>query len=80
MRCYIPASDADGAIEFLIVELGEMNMKLMETEWCVDYDNTEWEHPDNQTEEGAYVAEARDSGDIIFGTFYSWEDQAPDVA
>jgi hypothetical protein len=79
VRCYIPADDAERAIEFLQSELGEMKMKLIETEWCVDYDNTEWENPDNETED-EYVSEARETSGIVFDTFYTWGHDAPDVA
>ena len=54
-------------------------MKLIKTEWCVDYDNTEWENPDNRTED-AYVAEARVSGEIVFDMFHSWGHDGPDIA
>lgn len=79
VRCYIPAVDTECAISLLTNTLRDMKMALVETEWCVDYDNTEWENPGDQTEE-AFVADARESGTIVFGTFHSWGHGAPDVA
>jgi len=79
VRCYIPADDADRAIELLQIELDEMKMNLAETEWCVDYDNTEWNNPDNETE-NELVSESRETNAIVFGTFHTWGHDAPDVA
>lgn len=71
VRCYIPAVDTDGAINCLKNKLNAMTMRLVSIEWCVDYDNTEWETPNNETEDN-YVAEARDTGEIIFDSFHTW--------
>ena len=78
VRCYIPAHDATSAIKFLVAELIGMKMRLVETEWCVDHDETEWDNP--KDEEGdACVQKARDSGDIVFDTFHTWGHDAPDA-
>lgn len=78
VRCYIPAADIDNAIECLKIELREMKIKLVEIEWCVDYNHTEWENSTNEDEEN-YVVEARDSGKIVFDSFHTWGHDTLDV-
>ncbi len=71
VRCFIPAVNAEKAMELLKLELEEMKMKLVETEWCVDYENTEWENPENESQDDL-VQEARSIDGIVFETFLTW--------
>ena len=79
VRCYIPAENANHAIGLLEATLDEMKMKLLETEWCVDHDATEWENADCDTAD-SLVSDARNTGRIHFDTFHTWGHDAPDVA
>ena len=65
VRCYIPAQDSQLAGERLGAELVKMKMELVETEWCVDYDNTVWDNPEDPIE-SRLVAEVRETGDVLF--------------
>ena len=76
VRCYIPAASEELAIQLLKTKLRDMKMRIVEMEWCVDYDNTEWENSDND-DEYEFVAYARDTGDVVFGSFHTWGRDAP---
>ena len=78
VRCYIPAGDASRAMDMLNDELLGMRMELIETDWCVDYENTEWDKPGNPAELDL-VSESRSTGDILFGAFQTWPHDAPDA-
>lgn len=77
VRCYIPAKDAKTAKKELQGELKVMKMNLVEVDWCVDYDQTEWENP-NEIDEDDFVKEARETKTVIFGTFHTWTHAAPE--
>jgi len=71
VRCYIPAKVEKTAMTRLRAELKVMNMKLVDTEFCVDYDKTEWENPKDFADD-QYVKEARTTKTVIFATFHTW--------
>ena len=78
VRCYIPAASAELAMKMLSDELRHMKMDLVETEWCVDYENTDWDKPADPAEL-ELVAESRRTRDILFGVFHTWGHDALDA-
>lgn len=78
VRCHIPAIDAEAAIQTLAGDLADRAIQLIETEWCVDHDKTEWENPKDDAEQ-ALVDAARKSGCVIYGDFHTWGHNAPDA-
>lgn len=77
VRCYIPADNPIDAISLLEATLTEMKMRLVETEWCLDHDTTEWENP-VCIEADELVSEARNTGAVLFDTFHAWNHEAED--
>ncbi len=77
VRCYIPAANPRDAISLLEATLIQMKFKLIETEWCLDHDATDWENPACK-ESDELVSEARSTGTVVFGTFHTWSHDALD--
>lgn len=78
VRCYVAAPDDDSAMMKVIADLGERCFRLVDVEWCVDHDTTEWDKPnDAQSESSATLA--RETGEVIYDTFHTWGHDAPDA-
>ena len=76
VRCYIPAASAELAMKMLSDELRHMKMDLVETEWCVDYEDTDWDKPADPAEL-ELVAESRRTRDILFGVCLLYTSPSP---
>jgi hypothetical protein len=77
VRCYIPATSDNDALDKLRRTLAQTNLALVSVEWCVTEDEVEWETPnDSAGEEGAF--KAKESGIVVFGEFHVWGHDGPD--
>ena len=77
VRCYSVGSDAQDAGRRIQNALKASDLQLIEFEWCVNDDEVQWEHADDP-EGQAHVREARSSGEVVFGDFHVWRDEAVD--
>lgn len=73
VRCYIADKNEDAAIKRIKKALSEDFFEIVNVEWCVDYDSTEWENPDSD-EGDELVKEAQKTGNVIYGEFHVWEE------
>lgn len=78
VRCLVPASTPDEALTTLAARLKADGLELCETEWCVDFDGTEWRNPGDSAEI-ELAEQARSSGEVQYGTFHTWGHDAPDA-
>ena len=78
VRCYVAAPDDDSAMKKVIVDLGERHFHLVDVEWCVDHDTTEWDRPNDDQSE-SFATAARETGNVIYDTFHTWGHDAPDA-
>jgi hypothetical protein len=78
VRCLVPADSPDDALAVLSARLRADGLELYETEWCVDFDETEWTRKGDSPEKGL-AEQARTTGEVQYGTFYAWGHDAPDA-
>jgi hypothetical protein len=77
VRCHVRAANEIAAMETVKDDLNVRRMKLVDTEWCLDHDATNWEK--NDPHEQALVEEARSGGYVTYGAFDEWGHDAPDA-
>ncbi len=77
VRFYVPASDQDHARERLVQWATDECFRVVEIEWCVDYEEVEWECPDSETAQ-ELISLARDTGNVVHGEFHVWPPDAPE--
>ena len=68
--CYVLATDEMNATRILFDDLTKRRLHLVNINWCVDHDSTDWETPIGVTQDRS-VARARETGDVIYDTFHS---------
>ena len=73
VRCYVPAGDEDTALDLLRSAFDRDLLKLDKVEWCVNFESTEWENPDNE-EALKCVRQAEKSGEVVYGETHGWTD------
>lgn len=78
VRCLVPAGTPDDAFVALSMRLEADGLELLETEWCVDFESTEWENPSDFFEK-ELAKQARRTGAVQYGTFHTWGHDAPDA-
>lgn len=78
VKCYVSATDEMNATRLLHDDLTNRRFRLVNIEWCVDHDSTEWENP-NGVEQDHAVTRARETGDVVFGDFHAWRHRTDDV-
>lgn len=78
VRCYVAAPDGETAMEKIEADLKSQRFRLVETDWCVDHDTTDWDVPNDAESEG-FAATARETGEVVFDTFHLWGHDAPDA-
>ena len=78
VRCLVPSDSPDEALAALSARLEADGLELVETEWCVDFDSTEWRNP-GKSLENELAELARSTGTVQYGTFYTWGHDAPDA-
>lgn len=71
VRCYVEAASNDDAITRVRESLADNLFQLVEIEWCVDENSTQWENPDDETA-SELIAEARSCNEVVFGEFHVW--------
>lgn len=77
-RCYVCAESVHQAVGRVEDALKADLFRVVEFEWCVSDEATEWEDPDDPTAR-EMIAEARKPGDVVYGTFHYWGHEAPDA-
>jgi len=77
-RCYVRAASRNQALQRVRAALQADHFEVVEIEWCVDSEATDWENPDDPTS-GEMIAQARDIGEVVYGEFHSWGHEAPDA-
>lgn len=78
VRCLVPGDSPDDALARLGARLNSDGLELFGTEWCVDFDRTEWDSP-GDTSEKQLAEHARESGEVQYGTFHTWGHDARDA-
>ena len=78
VRCYVPASDEMNATRTLYEDLNQRCFRLVNIEWCVDHDSTDWENPENG-EQNSCVSSARATGAVVYGDFHTFGHDSPDA-
>ncbi len=77
VRCYVYCESEQTAMSRIGEALREDSFALVDTEWCVPDDETEWEKPDDP--DGLqFVSDAKDTGEVIFSEFMCWGYDATD--
>ena len=71
VRCYLPAADEMNATRILTTDLTHRRFRLVNIEWCVDHDATDWENPENEAQESC-VLNARRSGSVVYSEFHTF--------
>jgi hypothetical protein len=71
VRAYVQSATAEGAESLVRSAIAADGMTVVEVEWCVDDNETDWENP-NDGDAMAHVAAARLTVDVIYGEFYAW--------
>ena len=77
VRCYVSAPTKDLAIAKLHHSFQENHFDLVETEWCVNESEVEWEKPDDSIGKGI-ISAARQNDDVAYGEFHVWSHDAHD--
>ena len=77
VRCHVRAANEIAAMDKVKDDLHVRRMKLVDTEWYLDHDATNWEK--NDSDEQALVEEARNSGYVTYDAFHEWGHDAPDA-
>jgi hypothetical protein len=72
-RCYAPGDDAEDAEQAVRRMLEEERLRVVDVEWCLGYDDTEWEDPESE-EAAECVREAQESGEVILGRLDTWSE------
>ena len=76
VRAYIPAVSKKDALILLAKVLADIKFELIEVDFIVQEDLAEWANPDS-SEAGQSILEARESNEVVFSTFHTWQHGAP---
>lgn len=71
VRCYTPATSKKDALNRIKAKLGEVGVRLVRVEWCVNNDEVEWEAQDDVTA-AALIADATATGGPVLSEFHVW--------
>ncbi len=77
LRCYVSANNQQNAIAKIKDALAKDFFDVVNIEWCVDNELTEWDNPNNQEGE-KYIKKALSSGGVVYSEFHVWNHDAPD--
>jgi hypothetical protein len=75
--CFIPAASEEEARAKILAALAEDHYELVAVEYCIRYSRREWDDLEGKIKSG--VAEARVTGDVVYGAFHCWPHDAPDA-
>jgi hypothetical protein len=74
--CFIPALTEEEAQSIMRAALEEDHYRLVDTEHFLRYSREDWDDQDGKIKSG--VAEARATGELVYGEFHCWPHDAPD--
>jgi hypothetical protein len=71
VRCYVAAKSADAAMSRVKKELAGDRFKCVAIDWCVSFDEVDWEKPHSRLAARA-VAQARRDDVVVYSDFEGW--------
>jgi hypothetical protein len=78
VRCFVIENNEERATRRILASLMEDAFEIVDLEWLVDDISTEWDNPDDDTDH-EFMAEAENSGEVVYGIFHTWGHDAPDA-
>jgi hypothetical protein len=71
VRCYVLAHDPWSAAERCKLALDEIELSVVDVDWCVKDSETDWENSADDADR-ALAEEALSTGGVVFGEFQVW--------